>query len=107
VGRCRQILGIDQPDVTDDLAVGGESTVYSISIVPLGGFNSNVTLSASGVPAGAMAVFSPNPITGGSGTSTLMITPTGTTMTGTYTIGISATGGASTHGTNLSLTINP
>ena len=39
----------------------GSSTSYGITIMPSGGFNGQVNLSASGLPSGATFSFSPNP----------------------------------------------
>lgn len=49
------------------------SVVSTVNITPVNGFNQTVTLSASGLPAGAVASFSPNPVAA-NGTSTLSIT---------------------------------
>jgi hypothetical protein len=92
---------------TISLSAGG-SAVYSVSILPLGSLNSNVALSVVGVPTGAMATFSPSAtITGGSGASTLTITPTSATTPGTYTIGITGTGGSVAHTGTVTLIVNP
>jgi hypothetical protein len=70
-------------------ATGGTAT-YTVTITPSGGFSSPVTLSASGLPAGATATFSPNPATG---TSTLTVTVSSTTVAGSYLLTVSGTGG--------------
>ena len=84
----------------------GNSTSYTVTVTPSGGFSSDVTLSVSGVPSGASADFTPNPITGGSGSSTLLVN-SGSAAAGTYTLTItgSAIGGAITHTTTVTLTI--
>jgi hypothetical protein len=70
-----------------------------------GGFNSAVALTASGVPSGATATFSPTSIAApGSGTSTLTIAG-GTATAGTYTVTVTGTGGGLTKTATLSLTI--
>jgi hypothetical protein len=56
-----------------------------------------VSLSASGLPSGASATFSPTTIAGGSGSSTMSVTTSSTTPTGTYTLTITGTSGALSH----------
>jgi hypothetical protein len=86
-------------------AVKGSSATTTVSTTVSGGFNSAVSLSASGVPAGATATFSPSSIGApGSGSSTLTLA-TGTAAAGTYTITITGTGGGKTHTTTVSLTV--
>src|SRR5207253_8680866 len=50
---------------------------------PINGFTGGVTLSASGLPAGASGSFAPNPATN---SSTLSVTTTTSTPAGTYTV---------------------
>jgi hypothetical protein len=57
-----------------------------VDVEQLAGFGNPVTLSVSGVPAGASASFSPNPVTPG-GSSVLSIDP-GTAIDGDYTLDI-------------------
>ncbi len=80
----------------------GGSTSYTVTVTPSGGFSNSVTLSVSGLPGGATASFSPNPIAAGS--STLSVN-SGTAVPGTYTLTISGTGGAITHTTPVTLII--
>ena len=54
------------------------------------GFNSNVTVSASGLPTGASYSFSSPVVTGGSGSTTLTI-QAGTAAPGTYALTVKAT----------------
>jgi len=85
----------------------GTSGNSTITTTVSGGFNSAVALSASGLPSGATATFSPSSIAApGSGTSTLTIATSSTTAAGTYSITITGTGGSKTHTTSLSLTVN-
>src|SRR5207244_12999839 len=79
------------------------TALYTVSVTPSGGFSGNVTLSVSGVPGGASASFSPNPIAGGS--STLSVS-TGSAALGTYTLTITGTSGVLSHSTSVSLKIH-
>ncbi|NRA12800.1 MAG: proprotein convertase P-domain-containing protein [Crocinitomicaceae bacterium] len=79
--------------------------VFTIDVGSIGGYNDPVTLSVTGVPAGAIAVFSTNPVTP-VGTSTLTISNTGAVTPGTYALTVQgvSTSGAKT--TDLTLNIS-
>lgn len=82
----------------------GAATTYNATITPLNGFNSAVTLSITGLPAGATATFSPNPTTG---SSTLSITTDPvSTPAGSYPLTISGTANGLTHTASVTLTVN-
>ena len=66
----------------------GRSTSYTVTLSRTGGFNGPVTLSASGLPSGASASFSPNPVSDSSATMT--VNTSGATR-GTYTLTITGT----------------
>src|SRR6476646_9603443 len=84
----------------------GSSGSSTISTTVSGGFNSAVSLSASGLPSGVTAAFNPTSIAApGSGSSTLTFTAASTAAAGTSTITISASGGGVSHSTTISLTI--
>ena len=80
----------------------GSSGTSTITITPQDGFSGSVTLSASGLPNGVTASFSPNPATA---TSTLTLTASGTAATGTVTVTIQGTSGSLTNSTTISLTV--
>ncbi len=82
--------------------VQGGGTSYVASISPSNGFNSAVTFSVSGLPAGAAGTFSPASVTG-SGTTTLNVTTSGSTPVGTYTVTITGTSGTLVHTTTATL----
>jgi kumamolisin len=69
----------------------GVSATSTITVAPANGFKGSVTLSASGLPNGMTAAFSPNPATS---TSTLTLTPGSSVAPGTYAVTISGLSGA-------------
>jgi serine protease len=84
----------------------GHSGNSTITTTGAGGFNSAITLSASGLPSGTTAGFAPNPIAApGSGSSTLTLTVGSGTTPGTYAVTVTGTGGGITHTTMVSLTV--
>jgi hypothetical protein len=85
--------------------VQGTNGNYTVNVTPSGGFSSNVTLSVSGVPSGASASLSPNPVAGG-GSPNLSVNA-GSAALGTYTLTINASGGGISHTTSVTLSIIP
>jgi subtilase family serine protease len=83
--------------------VQGNSGTSTITITPANGFSSAVTLSATGLPSGVTAAFSPNPATS---TSTLTLTASATSKTGAATLTVKGVSGSLTNTTTLSLTVN-
>jgi hypothetical protein len=84
----------------------GNSGTATITTTVSGGFNSSVSLSASGLPAGASASFNPSSISApGAGTSTMTISVGSSTVAGTYSVVVTGTGGGQTHTTTIGLTI--
>jgi subtilase family serine protease len=81
------------------------STTYTVTLTAINGYNSAVSLSVTGLPGSATASFSPSAVTP---------TPTGASSTlkvtinqrqrGTYTLTITATDGALSHSTSVTLT---
>jgi uncharacterized membrane protein len=77
-----------------------------ITTTPVNGFNGAIGLSASGLPAGTTAAFSPATIPApGLGTSTLTITTSSSTPAGTYTVTVTGTGGGAQKTMTLTLTV--
>ncbi len=83
----------------------GSSATYTVTVSPAGGFTGVVSLSASGLPAGAAASFSPASLTT-SGTSTLTVTTGAATPGGVYAVTITGTAGSITHSASVGLTVN-
>jgi hypothetical protein len=103
--------GSTNPDFTisapSNLTVtAGSSTNGTVTTTVSGGFNSSVSLVASGLPVGATSTFNPTSIGApGAGSSTLTITTNSTTAAGNYTVTVSGTGGGKTHSTSIVLTV--
>ena len=104
-----KLAGCGTPDFsvaaspTSQTVSPGSPTTYGVTVTPTGGFGGSVSLSATGFPAGADATFSPNPTTG---TSTMSVTTSGSTPTGSYPITITGTSGALAHNTTVTLVVS-
>jgi hypothetical protein len=67
----------------------GSTANYTQNVTRTGGFTGSVSLSISGLPAGAAGTFTPNPNTGA--TSALAITTSSTTPAGSYVFTVTGT----------------
>lgn len=84
----------------------GSSGSSTISTTALNGFNSAISLSASGQGSRVIVSFSPNPIPApGTGSSTMRLSVARRATPGTRTITVTGTGGGVTHTTTVTLTI--
>ncbi|MEV4641842.1 M4 family metallopeptidase [Actinoplanes sp. NPDC049548] len=81
----------------------GSSATTTIATATTSGSAQTVALSASGLPSGATATFSPASVTSGS-SSTLTISTSASTPSGTYTVTVTGTGSA-THTATYTLTV--
>jgi subtilase family serine protease len=84
-------------------APGGHGQA-KITATPSGGFDSTITLTASGQPSGVLVQI-PESITGGSGSVPVRIQSTSKAVAGTYTITITGVGGSVTETTTFTLKI--
>jgi subtilase family serine protease len=82
----------------------GNSGTSTITSTVSGGFNSAISLSATGQPTGVTVGFNPASITG-AGTSTMTMTVASSTVPGTYSITVTGTSGSTTATTTVSLTV--
>ncbi|HEY7872252.1 MAG TPA: PPC domain-containing protein [Rudaea sp.] len=78
----------------------GAST--TISVTPSNGFAGSVNFSASGLPSGVTASFSP---VNSAASSTLTLTASSTAATGSATVTVTGTSGSLTHTTTVNLTV--
>ncbi|MFL6583135.1 MAG: hypothetical protein ACJ8KU_01300 [Chthoniobacterales bacterium] len=81
----------------------GGTVSYTVSVNRTGSFTSPLTMSVSGLPAGATGSFSPNPATGSS--TTLTVTAAGSVNKGSYPFTVTGSGGSPviTHTANATL----
>ena len=88
----------------------GNVWTNAISVTSVNGFSSPVALSASGLPAGVAASFSPptvTPTTGNVATSTLTLTVASTPAMGTATVSVTGTASGPSNSVPIALTIVP
>ena len=86
-------------------AIGNQRSA-TITTTVSGGFNSAISLSASGAPSGTTVSFNPSTIAApGTGKSTMTITVGAGTAVGTYPITVRANGGGTQHTATVSLTV--
>ena len=81
----------------------GAAATSSATVSPAYGFTGNVTLSASGLPSGVTATFSPNPTTG---LSTMTLSATSTATPGTTSFTITGTSGSITNTAQAQVVVN-
>ena len=81
----------------------GGSVTSTITVTPVDGFSGSVTLSASGLPSGVTAAFSPNPTTS---SSTLTLTASASAALGTTNVTIQGASGSLTNTTTVRLTVD-
>jgi subtilisin-like proprotein convertase family protein len=88
----------------------GGSAASTCTVSSINGFSSAVSLSCTGLPAGASCSFAPASVTppsGGSATSALTVSVTAGATPGTYAFSAQGVSGALTRTAAMSLTINP
>src|SRR3984957_1872035 len=87
----------------------GSNGASTITITSQNSFSSATALTASGLPTGVTAVFSPTSVTppaNGSATSTLTLTASSTATIGAATVTVTGTSGTLTHSTTIALTVS-
>jgi hypothetical protein len=85
------------------VAAGGSAS-YTVTVTGSNGFSGTVSFGVSGLPSGVTGSFNPSTVTG-SGSTTLTILTTGGASPGGFTITVTGTGGSLTHNATASLTI--
>ena len=87
---------------TSQTVARGGSTTYTVTISPSGNFAGSVSLNVSGLPSGATGSFNPNPATS---SSTLSVTTSASTPTGSKTLTITGVSGSLAHSTTVALLV--
>lgn len=82
----------------------GAGTSYTVTVTPSGGFTGTVSFSVGGLPSGATASFNPASVNT-SGSSTMSVTTSTTTPTGSYPLTITGSSGALTRTTSVTLVV--
>jgi kumamolisin len=82
----------------------GSSGTSTITSTVTNGFDSAISLSATGQPAGVTVLFGPTSISG-AGTSTMTITVGASAVAGTYSLKVTGTSGSITEVVTVSLTV--
>ena len=110
---CKGITGCAAPPPSPDFSlsvtpssqsvVRGSPTSYTVSVARTGGFAGAVSLSVSGLPAGAGGTFDPNPASGAS--STLTVTTSTATPRGTFALTVTGSSGALTRTASATLVV--
>ncbi len=85
-------------------ACQSSSAAYTFNMLQLAGFNTPVNFTASGIPAGATATFTPNDVPPPNNVG-LTISDLGSAAPGIYSITVTATGGSVTKTANLELVV--
>jgi hypothetical protein len=83
----------------------GGKTTYTSSITRLNGFTGSVSLAVSGIPSGATASFSVNPVGSSQSSSVLTVNTASSTPSGSHTLSITGTSGNLSHSTTVTLVV--
>jgi hypothetical protein len=96
------VVSSSAPTIT--VCSSSAATTAAVSITPVLGFSSPVTLSATNVPAGVTAAFTTNPVAPG-GSTQLVLTSTTAAAAGTYQLILTGTSGSNTQTQLVSFTV--
>lgn len=104
-----QDFALNTSTTSRTVTAGGTTGPYNLTVAPVGAaFANPVTLSCSGLPAGAQCSFSQNPVTPGAVAVTLTISTASTTPAGTFVVTVTGVSGALSHSATVSLIVtNP
>lgn len=82
----------------------GTTFTSIVTVSPVSGFNQPVTLAVSGLPSGATANITPNPVTPGNNATIIF---NGFTIPGTVSLNINGSGGSQSSSTGVSIEVIP
>lgn len=86
-------------------ACQGTDAIYTVNIGQIGSYNTSVVLSATGLPSGATATFTPSSVTP-AGTSTLTISGTSGVTPGTYSFTVQGDASGNIHTAAATLSVS-
>ncbi|MFN0166066.1 MAG: beta strand repeat-containing protein [Bryobacteraceae bacterium] len=92
-------FGISATPASQNISQGSTAD-YTVAVSAISGFSGTVTLSASNLPPGSSATFTPATVVGG-GTSTMRLTAGAATPYGSYNLTITGTSGTVTRSTTV------
>jgi subtilisin family serine protease len=114
VNKLLHVVNDDTPPPADDFSVtvspangtveAGEVVTTTVATAVTNGVAQPVALTATGLPAGATAVFDPATVTAG-GSATLTVSTAENTPGGTYRITVTGTGASATRSATYTLTV--
>lgn len=104
-GSARPDFSVSTAPSLETVGAGSNAT-YTASLSASNGFTGSVSWSASGLPSGTTASFSPTSTTG-SGNSVLTITTTASTPKGSFPVTITGASGSLTHSATATITVAP
>ncbi|MEU9742508.1 S8 family serine peptidase [Micromonospora chersina] len=94
-------VSVSPPSAT---VLRGQAATYTVSTSAIGGFTGAVALTVTGLPTGASASFTPNPVSA-SGASALRVSTTSRTPRGTFPMLITGTSGTLVHQATATLMV--
>jgi len=115
ISQIVQSLATTAPDFTISVSPSfqtisqGQSTSYQVTVTSINGFTSDVWLSVSGLPSGAIHSWSTNPVSppsNGQVQSVLFVATSLTASTGTFSLAVFGSSGTLLHTQYISLSIN-
>lgn len=101
-------FSLSAPNPSSKISVGN-TTTFAVNVTALGYFNSELTMAASGLPAGASARYSPPVLLPGAnttGTATVTVTLAQPIPNGNYPFTATLAGGGRSHALNLTLVVD-
>ena len=91
---------------TSNTVIAGQRAAYTVNVTSLNGYTGATTLSLGGLPANSSYRFTPTTVMGGAGSSSLLITTSASTPTGSYTLSLSGQSGSDVKSTTIQLNVN-
>ena len=96
------VVGVSPPSAG---TLPGGTVSYPVSLAAVNGFDGEVTLSATGLPAHATWEFAPSVVPGGAGSALLTVNTAASSAAGTYPFMIRATSGATVRTASATLVV--